>query len=210
MSDALPPDSTLTSPEDAGGLSRTGSGHPIRLVVTDDLRRSRLTVFFRLLLAIPLVIWGAAWSILVVLAVVVAWLVALVTGRVPDGLHRFMAAFLRFHTHLSAYVWIAANPYPGFTGAPGYPVDCVIEPRASQSRLTVLFRLLLAIPAFVVLNVLQYLAFVLAVIAWFIALFTGRMNEGLRDLLAYCLRYQAQTNGYSLLLTGRYPSFSDS
>ena len=26
--------------------------HPIRLVVTDDLRRSRLTVFFRLLLAI--------------------------------------------------------------------------------------------------------------------------------------------------------------
>ena len=27
--------------------------HPIRLVVTDDLKRSRLTVFFRLLLVIP-------------------------------------------------------------------------------------------------------------------------------------------------------------
>jgi hypothetical protein len=29
------------------------SEHPIRLVVSDDLRRSRLTVFFRALLALP-------------------------------------------------------------------------------------------------------------------------------------------------------------
>ena len=28
--------------------------HPIRLVVNDDLQRNRLTVFFRLILAIPL------------------------------------------------------------------------------------------------------------------------------------------------------------
>src|SRR5207244_7323778 len=33
------------------------SGYPVRLVVTDDLRRTRLTVFFRLLLAIPHFIW---------------------------------------------------------------------------------------------------------------------------------------------------------
>jgi hypothetical protein len=31
----------------------------------------------------------------------------------------------------------------------------------------------------------------------------------MRDLLAYWLRYQAQTTGYVLLLTSRYPSFSD-
>ncbi len=182
--------------------------HPIRLVVTDDLRRSRLTVFFRLLLVIPLLIWGALWTFVAAFAVLVAWLVALVTGRVPHGLHRFLAALVRFSTHLSAYFWIAANPYPGFTGAPGYPVDCEIDDPAKQNRLTVLFRLVLAIPALIVVNALQNLAGILAVIAWFIALFTGRMNEGLRDLLAYCLRYQAQTYGYVLLLTRRYPSFS--
>ena len=33
--------------------------HPIHLVVTDDLERNRLTVFFRLILAIPLFIWVA-------------------------------------------------------------------------------------------------------------------------------------------------------
>ena len=34
--------------------------HPIHLVVTDDLQRSRLTVFFRLLLVIPHFVWLAA------------------------------------------------------------------------------------------------------------------------------------------------------
>jgi hypothetical protein len=37
--------------------------HPIRLIVTDDLRRSRLTVFFRLLLAIPHFVWLLLWGI---------------------------------------------------------------------------------------------------------------------------------------------------
>ena len=31
--------------------------HPVRLVVSDDLQRNRLTVFFRLILAIPHFIW---------------------------------------------------------------------------------------------------------------------------------------------------------
>lgn len=183
--------------------------HPIRLVVTDDLSRSRLTVFFRLLLFIPLAIWAGLWGIAVCLAVFVAWIVGLFTGRVPDGLHGFLASYTRFYTHISAYIWIAADPYPGFTGQPGYPVDVEIAPAGPQSRLTVLFRLLLAIPAAIVLNVLQYVAYVVAILAWFYALFTGGMNRGMRDLLAYCLRYQAQTYGYVLLLTQRYPSFSD-
>ena len=34
-------------------MNNVMDGHPVRLVVTDDCRRSRLTVFFRLLLAIP-------------------------------------------------------------------------------------------------------------------------------------------------------------
>ena len=41
------------------------------------------------------------------------------------------------------------------------------------------------------------------------SLFTGKANKGMRDLQAYCIRYQAQTHAYLLLLTQRYPSFSD-
>jgi Domain of unknown function (DUF4389) len=183
--------------------------HPIHLVVTDDLRRNRLTVFFRLILAIPLFIWVAIWGLAVSLVVLVAWVVGLVTGRVPEPLHSFMASFTRYYTHVSAYIWIASDPYPGFTGATGYPVDLEIAPATSQSRLTILFRLILAIPAEIVTYVLQSVAGVVAILAWFYALFTGRANEGMRDLQAYCLRYQAQTTAYVLLLTQRYPSFSD-
>lgn len=183
--------------------------HPLRLVVTDDLERSRLTVLFRLLLVIPHVIWLALWGAVTLVAVILAWVVALVTGRVPDGLHSFIASFVRYSTHVYAYFWIAANPYPGFAGAHGYPVDLETAPAVRQSRLTILFRIVLVIPAYVVYYVLQNVGNVVAILMWFYALFTGRASKGMRDLLAYCLRYQAQTTGYLFLLTQRYPSFSD-
>jgi hypothetical protein len=183
--------------------------HPVHLVVTDDLRRNRLTVFFRAILAIPLFVWLAIWGLAVSLVVLVAWVVGLIVGRVPDPLHSFMASFTRYYTHVSAYICITADPYPGFTPATGYPVDLVIPPATTQSRLTILFRIILAIPAAIVAYVLQQVASIVAILAWFYALFTGQANKGMRDLQAYCIRYQAQTHAYLLLLTQRYPSFSD-
>jgi len=183
--------------------------HPIQLVVTDDLERNRLTVLFRLLLAIPHFIWLALWGIAVAFAAIAAWLVGLVLGRVPDGLHGFLAAFVRYQTHVNAYFAIAADPFPAFSGASGYPIDVDIAPASPQNRLTILFRLLLGIPAFIVLYVLQLVAQLVMILAWFYALFAGNLAKGLRDVLAYWLRYQAQTFGYIALVTGRYPSFSD-
>jgi hypothetical protein len=185
------------------------SPHPIHLVVNDDLERNRLTVFFRLILAIPHFIFWALWSLAVSLVVIVAWVVGIFAGRIPDALHSFMAGYVRYSTHLYAYIGIVADPYPGFSGAPGYPIDLEVAPAVSQSRLTILFRIILAIPAAIVANVLQNVAGIVAILAWFYALFTGKANKGMRDLQAYCLRYQAQTHGYLLLLTQRYPSFSD-
>ncbi len=190
-------------------LSPAKEPHPIHLVVTDDLVRSRLTVFFRLLLAIPLFLWFYLWSLAAIVAAFVAWLAGIVTGRVPNALHSFLTQYVRFATHINAYVWIAANPYPGFLGEPGYPVDVEIADPVEQSRLTIFFRLLLAIPAVIVTNVLQNVAFVVAVLGWFLGVITGRMHKGMEELLAYILRYQAQTFGYVLLLTQRYPSFSE-
>ena len=139
----------------------------------------------------------------------IAWIVSIFTGRVPDGLRNFIAMFLRYLTHVYAYLFIAANPYPGFTGEPGYPIDVEIAPGEKMSRLTIFFRLFLAIPALIVLWVLGYVAQIVAFFAWFWALFAGKLHPGLRDVLAYYLRYNAQVFGYLALLTQRYPSFSD-
>lgn len=183
--------------------------HPIRLVVTDDLERNRLTVLFRLLLVIPHLVVLVLWSIVAWLAVVVAWFVALFAGRVPDGIHNFVASFLRYSAHVNAYFSIAANPFPAFGGNAPYPVDLEIAPAAPQNRLTVLFRLILAIPAVIVFYILNLVAQLVMILAWFYALFAGKLAKGLRDVLTYWLRYQAQLYGYLGLLTSRYPSFSD-
>lgn len=182
--------------------------HPLRLQVDDDLRRSRLTVFFRLLLFVPHAIWLYVWSLVAEVVVLVAWMVALVSGRLPDGLHGFLAAYVRYLTQVTAYATLLADPFPGFTGAPGYPVDLEVAPPAEQSRLVTLFRLLLAIPAFLVAGVLGLVLRAIAVLGWFACLALGRMPEGMRNLGSYCLRYEAQTYGYAFLLTDRYPSFS--
>ena len=142
-------------------------------------------------------------------AIIVAWFVALFAGRVPDGLHNFIASYTKYQTHVNAYFSIAANPFPSFSGRAVYPVGVEIAPAAKQNRLTVLVRLLLAIPAFIVLYILQLVAQLVMILAWFYALFAGKLAKGLRDVLTYWLRYQAQTLGYVGLLTGRYPSFSD-
>lgn len=183
--------------------------HPIRLVVTDDLERNRLTVLFRILLVIPHLVWLAIWGVAAGVAILVAWLVGLFLGRVPDGLHGFIAGFVRYATHVNAYFSIAANPFPSFTGSPGYPIDVEIGPAAPQNRLTILFRIILAIPAFIVLYILGVVAQLVMVLAWFYSLFAGKLAKGLRDVLVYWLRYQAQTYAYFGLLTSRYPSFSD-
>jgi hypothetical protein len=195
--------------EQLPATSAVPSGHPIRLVVTDDLQRSRLTVFFRIILVIPHLIWLSLWGIAVAFAVFVAWIVGIFAGRIPDGLHGFIAGYIRYATHVYAYFSIAADPYPTFSGAAGYPIDVEIAPAAAQSRLTIFFRLLLAIPALIVLYLLAIVARIVSIIAWFYAVFAGDLNRSLRDMLAYWLRYNAQVSAYACLLTQRYPSFSD-
>jgi hypothetical protein len=183
--------------------------HPIRLVVNDDLHRNRLTVFFRLILAIPHLLWATLWGVIAVLAGIVNWFATLFTGRSPEGLHTFLATYLRYITHLRAYLLLVADPFPGFTGRLGtYPIDLEVDPPEPQNRLTVLFRLILAIPALLLTNILSNLSQLLAVFSWFVALVMGRVPEGLRNFAALALRIETQTYAYLLVVTGRYPSFN--
>jgi hypothetical protein len=189
--------------------STSTAQHPVRIVVNDDLQRTRLTVFFRLILAIPHVLWVTLWGVIAILAAIVNWFATLFTGRSPDGLHTFLATFLRYATHVRAYALLVADPFPGFSGAQGsYPIDLEVDPPQPQSRLTVFFRVILAIPALFVTNILSNLSQLLAVFSWFIALVTGRVPEGLRNFAVLAMRFETQTYAYLMLLTDRYPSFN--
>lgn len=196
--------------------------HPVKLRLSDDLERTRVTVVFRLLLAIPLLVWLYLWTIAVLLTTIVNWVATLVTGTPWRAAHAFASRYVRFVVHVYAYVAVLADPYPGFLGDAGYPVDVGLPEPAPQNRWTVLFRLPLAIPAGLLSSVLALgfwyvgsgeryyqLGGVLAAVAllgWFAALARSRMPRGLRDAGAYSVLYSAQVNAYLLLLTDRYPN----
>jgi hypothetical protein len=195
--------------------------HPVRLVVGDDLERSRLTVFFRVLLAIPHFIWLALWSLVAFVAAVVNWLATLVLGRSPRPLHRFLAAYVKYVTQFYAYLHLVANPYPSFDAPDGYPIDLSIAPPDRQSRWTVALRAILLLPALLIVVVLDGNRFTIgsrgsftstagllpgiALLGWFAILARARAPRGLRDAGAYALSYAAQFWAYALLLTDRYP-----
>ncbi|HEX8714851.1 MAG TPA: DUF4389 domain-containing protein, partial [Solirubrobacteraceae bacterium] len=199
-------------------------GHPVRLLVEDDLQRSRLTVFFRALLAIPHFIWIGLWGVAVALATIVNWLATLARGRSPAALHRFVAAYVKYATQLYAYVHLVANPYPSFDGPDGCPVDVTIAPPARQSRWSVALRGILLLPAAAIVAALVGdpttgldngrgsfsigfgLLAATALVAWFAIMARGRSSRGLRDAGAYALLYGAQFWAYALLLTDRYPN----
>ncbi|MEA2273656.1 MAG: hypothetical protein QOI98_2364 [Solirubrobacteraceae bacterium] len=198
----------------------TAPTRPIRLVTAYDLRRSRLMVFFRILLALPHIVWILLWTLVAILAGLLNWLVTLVAGQSPAGLHEFLARYVRYGVHLNAFLFGGANQFPGFAGAAGsYPIDLHVDPPAPQRRVGVFFRLVLALPALILSSVLSgggvgvndigfYSIGVLAVagfLGWFASLFTARMPAGLEHAVAYAIGYQAQASGYLLVLTDRYP-----
>jgi hypothetical protein len=193
--------------------------HPVRLVVRDVLERSRLTVLLRLVLSLPHLVWLSLYGAAALVFAVVAWLFVLATGRVPTSLHRFLANFTRYSTHLTAYLALAANPYPGFSGDGTYPVDVEIDPAARQRRLGAAVRLLLALPALLLSSALAGsaalaafgsvgaggLVVTVAFLGWFACLARGRMPRGMRDAATYAIGYGAQATAYALLVTDRYP-----
>lgn len=184
--------------------------HPVRFVVTDDLRRSRLTVLFRLPLALPHFLWATLWTYSMLVVIAFQWLWVIGAGRMEEDVHRYIGRLVRYHVHVNAYFFLLADPWPKPNGHEGYPVDMELDPPARQDRLTVVFRLILAVPAFVFMVVLLMVFRVIAFLGWFVSLALGRMPQGMRDLGAYCLRFEAQTYAYLLLLTPRYPSLAGS
>jgi hypothetical protein len=200
-------------------VDATPSSHPIRLVVTDDLHRSRLTVFFRWLLGLPHILWLALWSTVAFVIAIINWFATLLRRQSPDGLHEFLAGYLRYATQVEAYLLLAGNPYPGFfVGRPSpYPIDLEIAPPAPQDRRKTGFRIVLAAPALLLAGaflggpIAWYSARgfgitgAAAMLVWLATLARGRSPRGLRDLIAWSIGYGAQVGGYLFLLTDRYP-----
>ena len=180
--------------------TRSSSPSPSRL------SSAGCTVLVRIILAIPHAIVLYALGIASDVVALICWFAALFTGRLPDGLAGFQVGYVRWLTRFYAYVLLLTDVYPPFELADAqYPVRLQAQP-GPLNRLAVLFRIILVIPALIVVTVLTYgLSFPVMFVTWLIVLIAGRMPRPLHEALAAALRYQARVIGYFLMLTARYP-----
>jgi uncharacterized protein DUF4389 len=188
-------------------------GYPIHVTIEPRAQYSRATTIFRLVLVIPHLIVLLAWSVVVLFTVIGAWFALLFTARYPQGLFRFHVAFLSYATRVNCFCFLLSDRFPPFGGGDpmdGYPIRVSAERAERQSRLQVGFRLLLVWPATIVSYYMGLVGYVMAVLAWFVILFTGRIPDTLWEIMELPQRYAARVAGYgALLLTDAYPWFQE-
>jgi hypothetical protein len=197
-------------------MNAIGGPYPATFTFDAPQRIANWRPLVHWLLAIPhLVIVNALGAVSEVVAVI-SWFAVLFTGRLPAGLANLQAMYLRYTLRTATYFGFLREEYPpfSFTTTPADPGD---DPRVAvdlvpqlegRNRLTVAFRLILAIPHLIVLALLGIALFVVGVIAFFAVLFTGRWPGGLRDFALGVGRWWLRVNAYVVLLTDEYPPFT--
>lgn len=206
--------------------------YPVSVVVAPPLaERNRLTTAFRLILAIPHLILvggigslGAVWrssdtgktiggeggllGAVAVFLAIVSWITIVLTGNHIAGIRQFTAFYLRWRTRAMAYVMLLEDVYPPFGDAP-YPVSIdIVDPITPRDRLSVVLRLIYAIPQIVVLFFVQAAWWIVTVVAWFAIVFMGTHPQGLYEFSVGVLRWRLRVDAYLLLMVDEYPPFS--
>jgi len=168
------------------------------------------------ILAIPHFVILYGLRVLAQVVSVISWFVILFTGAMPESFANLQVMFLRYETRIYIYASFMREEYPPFAFTTT-PVDEGDDPRVrvdfhpeltDRNRLTVGFRLILAIPQFVVLALLGIVAWVVLVVAFFVVLFTGRWSEAARNLVINIMRWFLRVEAYILLLADEYPPFA--
>jgi hypothetical protein len=206
--------------------------YPVSVAIEPKLTgRNRLTTALRIILAIPHVILvggvglglavstrghdrtslsgetgllgGIAWIL-----AIVSWVTIVLGGEQINAIRRYTRFYLRWRVRALAYLMLLEDDYPPFGDAP-YPASLLIEdPRQPRNRLTVGFRVFLAIPSLIVLVFLILVWWMTAFVAWIVILVTESYPQPLYSFGVGVLRWLIRVEAYMLLLTDEYPPFS--
>jgi len=89
--------------------------YPVRMRFAGPLERySRLKTFFRVILAIPILILRYVLNLLLEIGAFAAWVVILVTGKMPRGLFDLMVLVNSYTARSDAYWFLLTETYPPF------------------------------------------------------------------------------------------------
>jgi hypothetical protein len=199
------------------------SNQAIYEVAPQEERRNRLTVGFRIILAIPhlLLVGGPGLNMgigihesngvlgaVAGVAGIINWFIIVFTGKANKDLISLQQFYLRWRARALAYEALLRDEYPPF-GDSDYQVEANFPSVAEgRNRWTVGFRFILIIPQAIVLFFVIFAWAITAIIGWFATLFTGHYPDGLWKFGEGVMRWLLRVESYWLLLHDDYPPFS--
>jgi len=206
-------------------MAETTTAYPAGLFIDyPDRDLNRLTTFFRIFTAIPIVIiiglligagsggdgdggwrYGAAGLVFLPLVLMI-----LFRQKYPKWWFDWNFALTKFATRVAAYIDLLTDEYPSTDEDQIVHIELPYpDVKNDLNRWMPLLKWLLAIPHYIILWFLWIAAMVCVVIAWFAILFTGRYPRGLFDFVVGVYRWSLRVAAYAILLTtDRYPPFS--
>ena len=201
--------------------------YPVQFSVDyPDRPLDRLTSFFRIFVAIPiLIVLGAVsaatwesttqrgWTTTVSGAggfLFFAPLIMIVfMQKYPRWWFDWNQELLRFTNRVWVYLALMDDHYPSTDERQSVRLDYPYpDVRIDLNRWLPLIKWLLAIPHYIVLFFLDIALLVVVIIVWFAILFTGQYPRGFFDFVEGVIRWHNRVIAYALLLvTDRYPPF---
>ena len=202
-------------------MQPTSPAYPIHFDVDyPDRPLDRVTTFFRLILAIPILIVlatigatgsddGASFACIAAGILVPPLLLIVFRQKYPRWWFDFTLAYLRFHNRVVAYLLLLRDEYPSSDEEQAVHLHLAYpDVAADLNRWMPLVKWFLAIPHYVVLIVLDGGVVVAAIGAWLAIVFTGRYPRGLFDFTVGAMRWHNRVVGYAFaLVTDEYPPF---
>ncbi len=201
------------------------SPYPIRFSVDYPARTlDRVTTFFRLIVALPILILLAAlsgsvgdWSsdnmagVAGVAGVLffAPLLMIVFRQKYPRWWFDWNLELQRFSNRVSAYLALMDDRYPSTDEQQAVHLDYAYpDARRDLNRWLPLVKWFLAIPHVLILVVLNIVAVIAVVMAWVAILVTGRYPRGLFNYVEGVFRWNSRVIGYALtLVTDTYPPF---
>jgi Domain of unknown function (DUF4389) len=203
-------------------------GYPVQFSVAyPDRQLNRLTTFFRIFAAIPILIvigavegqggsyasQGDDWSYAAGtggLLFIPPLLMIVFRQKYPRWWFDWNLQLMRFSARVGVYLALMDDTYPSTDEEQSVKLELIYpDAKNGLNRWLPLVKWLLAIPHFVILLFLSLAAVVSVIIAWFAILFTGRYPRGLFDFVEGVYRWWNRVIGYALVLvTDEYPPFS--
>lgn len=192
-----------------------------------DRPLNRLSTFFRVFAAIPILIvsasiagfstqYGDAGDTTTTLVVGGIGLLSLPTllmilfrEKYPRWWYDWNLNLQRFGSRIGVYMALMDDRYPSTDEEQSVRLDYPYpDPQTELGRGMPLVKWFLAIPHYVVLFFLVIGLIFAVVAAWFSILFTGRYPRGLFDYVEGVMRWHNRVVGYAFaLVTDRYPPF---